>query len=133
MLQKLEPDGVTRIGDPVQILDRDDADGPLIEAPSLILHDGNYILFFSSNCFNGPDYDTSYATATAVAGPYTKAAQPLLTSGGDGGRLNSPGGADVGLGGDRIVFHSDAKAGDASLRQMWTAGITIQGTVVSIS
>ena len=133
MLQKLLPDGVTPNGDPVQILDRDTADGPLIEAPSLILHDGTYVLFFSSNCYNGPSYDTSYATASNVAGPYTKAGQPLLVSGGDGGSLNSPGGADAGLGGDRIVFHADATADDSSLRQMWTAGITIDGTAVSIS
>ena len=91
------------------------------------------MLFFSSNCYNGPYYDTSYATAGAVAGPYTKAAAPLLVSGGAGGQLNSPGGTDAALGGDRIVFHSDAAASDASLRQMWTAGITIDGTSVSIS
>lgn len=40
MLQKLASDGVTPTGNPVQILDRDSNDGPLIEAPSLILHSG---------------------------------------------------------------------------------------------
>jgi hypothetical protein len=40
MLQEMEADGVTPTGDPVQILDRGQSDGPLIEAPALILHNG---------------------------------------------------------------------------------------------
>ncbi|KAF8915546.1 glycosyl hydrolase [Mucidula mucida] len=68
MLQEVDPtNGWSRIGDPVQILDRSDADGPLVEAPSL-MHlpsssaSGGYIyyLFFSSNCYSGSLYDTSY-------------------------------------------------------------------------
>ena len=133
MLQALNSDGVTANGNPTQILDRGPADGPLIEAPDLVLNAGTYFLFFSSNCYNGPDYDTSYATASAVGGPYTKAASPLLVSGGDGGALNSPGGATVGPDGTQMVFHSDSVAGDSSVRQMWTAGISISGTTVSIS
>ena len=133
MLQAVEADGVTPTGNATQILDRGPADGPLVEAPDLILVNGTYYLFFSSNCFNGPDYDTSYATASAVGGPYTKASSPLLVSGGDGGRLKSPGGATVGLDGARMVFHSDFATGDARTRQMWTAGITVSGGVVSIS
>ena len=133
MLQAVEADGVTPTGDPTEILNRDAADGPLVEAPDLILVDGTYYLFFSSNCFNGPDYDTSYATASAVGGPYTKASSPLLVSGGDGGALNSPGGATAGPDGTQMVFHSDSVADNPSVRQMWTAGITVGGGVVSIS
>ena len=133
MLQAVNADGVTPNGNPVQILDRDANDGPLVEAPYLILHEGTYVLFFSSNCFNGPYYDTSYATASAITGPYTKAPSPLLVSGGDGGALNSPGGTSAGPDGTQIVFHADSAANDASVRQMWTAGISISGTTVSIS
>ena len=47
MLQEVGPDGVTPIGNPVQILDRDDSDGPLVEAPDIIrTAEGVYILFF---------------------------------------------------------------------------------------
>lgn len=134
MLQPVEADGVTPTSTAAtQILDRDTADGPLVEAPDLILVSGTYYLFFSSNCYNGPDYDTSYATASAVGGPYTKAASPLLMSGGDGGALNSPGGATLGPDGAQMVFHSDSVADNASVRQMWTAGITVGGGVVSVS
>ena len=99
----------------------------------MIKNGGTYFLFFSSNCFNGPLYDTSYATAPAITGPYTKAAAPLLVTGGDGGKLNSPGGTTAGKAGKRIVFHADRDPGNSGVRQMWTAGINIEGNVVSIS
>ncbi|ODH51895.1 hypothetical protein GX48_01904 [Paracoccidioides brasiliensis] len=35
-VQNVERDGVTKFGDPVTTLDRDESDGPLVEAPSLI-------------------------------------------------------------------------------------------------
>ena len=136
MLQKLQADGVIQDGNPVQILDRDDGDGPLVEAPSLVYSGGQYVLFFSSNCYNGGLYDTSYAIADDVAGPYTKAVAPdapLLVTGGNRGQLNSPGGAMVGPEGTSMVFHSDLTPADPSTRQMWTAGITIQKGRVLIS
>ena len=105
MLQEVAADGVTKVGDPVQILDRDDSDGPLIEAPSLHRSDeGIYFLFFSSNCFTTPRYDTSYATATSIDGPYTKAGRPLLITG-DGPDLVGPGGLDIITDGAMVVFH----------------------------
>ena len=134
MLQAVETDGVTPTGSPLKILDRDAADGPLVEAPSLIRSsEGTYVLFFSSNCFNGPYYDISYATASSVNGPYTKSSKPLLVSGDNDGALNSPGGATVGQDGQLMVFHSDSEPSNAAVRQMWTAGIIIKGTTVSIS
>ncbi|MDI1491487.1 MAG: hypothetical protein OHK93_002696 [Ramalina farinacea] len=133
-LQQVGADGVTPVGSATTILSRGPADGPLIEAPSLVkAADGTYVLFFSSNCYNGPDYDVSYATAPSVTGPYTKSGAALLVSGDDGGMLNSPGGASVGIGGTQLVFHSDSVASNAAVRQMWTAGITISGTTVAIS
>jgi beta-xylosidase len=48
LLQKVDTDGFTPVGDAVQILDRDDSDGPLVEAPNLILHGDTYFLFYST-------------------------------------------------------------------------------------
>lgn len=133
MLQRVSPsDGITRIGDPIPILDRDDGDGPLIEAPSLARSaDGTYVLFFSSNCYNTDLYDVSYATAKSVGGPYTKSKKPLLRSGDGAGVLKSPGGADVDMGLGKVVFHGDRKKGDAGVREMYVGEVTIQGTTVS--
>ena len=105
MLQEVGPDGFSMIGGPIQILDRDDFDGPLIEAPALARsEEGIYFLFFSSNCFTTPLYDTSYATATNINGPYTKAGRPLLISG-DGPDLVGPGGLDIITDGGMVLFH----------------------------
>lgn len=105
LLQEVEENGLTHIGEPIEILDRDALDGPLIEAPSLHRSpEGIYFLFFSSNCFTTPLYDTSYATAMNITGPYTKSRRPLFISG-DGPELVGPGGMDIIKGGDMIVFH----------------------------
>lgn len=131
MMQPMEADGVTPRGSPTQILDRGDADGPLVEAPSLVRsREGVYVLFFSSNCFDGPYYDTSYATASSVMGPYTKSARPLLVPG-SGNNLYSPGGTDVLADGSKIVFHAD-QGTTANTRQMYVGEISISGTTVTI-
>ncbi|KAL8727811.1 MAG: hypothetical protein Q9166_005803 [cf. Caloplaca sp. 2 TL-2023] len=127
-------DGTTLLDSPTTILNRDINDGPLIEAPSLARSDeGVYLLFFSSNCFNGEMYDTSYAFAESVLGPYTKSKTPLLVSGGGpGGQFKSPGGADVSPDARRIVFHSDREVGNPGVREMWVGELRVNGTVVTI-
>nr|AFW16060.1 putative beta-xylosidase [Phanerodontia chrysosporium] len=132
MLQQLAADGITPIGSPVQILDRSDADGPLVEAPSLVKVNGVYILFFSSNCYSGGLYDTSYATADNIKGPYTKAQAPnapLLQTGTPYSQLYSPGGLDVGPGGVNVLFHAD-KGTTADVRQLYAGQIKVTGKTV---
>ncbi|KIW47139.1 uncharacterized protein PV06_02737 [Exophiala oligosperma] len=155
MLQEVGPDGISHIGDPVAILDRDVYDGPLIEAPTLHRSDeGVYFLFFSSNCFTTPKYDVSYATASDIHGPYTRCNRPLLvTSDAD---LVGPGGLDILIGGDLVVFHGHmtinndpaqlkkAQAISAStgkpvkdvnlplIRGMWSGTATFSGTSISL-
>lgn len=132
MLQRVDQGGYSLVGTAVQILDRSDADGPLVEAPSLVCSaDGVYVLFFSSNCYSGSLYDVGYATAQQVAGPYTKSSAPLLITG-DGPNLLAPGGADVSTDGTKLVFHADVGGNGAQTRGMYTAEIQIQGTSVSI-
>lgn len=138
MLQEVNAtDGTNPIGEPIQILDRSNADGPLIEAPSLVRSsEGVYVLFFSSNCYNTELYDTSYATASSVMGPYQKSSAPLLVSGNPTptqGELRSPGGTDVSADGNRILFHNDRVKGDPGIREMWSAAISISGTSVEIT
>ncbi|KAL9594477.1 MAG: hypothetical protein Q9179_005376, partial [Wetmoreana sp. 5 TL-2023] len=106
-LQKLRSNLITPDGDPKTILDRDDNDGPLVEAPSINYKNGLYYLFFSSNCYSTPQYDVSFATAQNVWGPYTKAHAPdaplLVTS----KELSAPGGADVSIEGTYMAFHGN--------------------------
>ena len=136
MLQQVSAnDGITLIGGPQQILERGKYDGPLIEAPSLLrTSEGIYVLFFSSNCYNGFLYATSYATSTnGIRGPYRKSSTPLLLTGDHGDQLQSPGGLHVGPKGVNVAFHNDKHPGNPDVRQMWTGQLAIQGTNVRIA
>jgi len=112
MLVELEGDGVIPKGDPVVLLDREERDGPLIEAPSLAkLRDGTYSLFYSSNCWNSPYYDVALATSRNVWGPYTKRPQSMMKTG--FGNLTAPGGASISSDGLHMVFHANHPSGRA--------------------
>ncbi|KUI65096.1 putative arabinan endo-1,5-alpha-L-arabinosidase C [Cytospora mali] len=106
MLQEMNVnDWTTPVGSPVEILDRTDNDGPLIEAPNIIgTADGYYILFYSSHCFTDPKYDVKYATSKSITGPYERKGELLAT--GDYG-LNSPGGATATPQGNVLLFHAN--------------------------
>jgi len=109
MLQEVESDGVTKIGKPVDILDRIAAeDGALVEAPELTKRDdGTYVLFFSSHCFQDPRYDIKYAWSKHIHGPYVRGSQALLQT--PDFQLNGPGGMSSGRSnnGDEIMaFHA---------------------------
>jgi beta-xylosidase len=131
MLQEVAADGITPIGGAVQLLDRDDLDGPLIEAPSLYRsEEGIYFLFFSSNCFTTPLYDVSYATATNIYGPYTKSSRPLLVT--SDAELTAPGGMDIVKGGPLVLFHGDMTINnDPTLAEQVKAKAAAEGKSVS--
>lgn len=119
MMQEVGPDGVTKIGEPVEILDRDDGDGPLVEAPNLAMTEsGKYVLFFSSNCYSTDLYDIGYAFADKVEGPYTKAG-PFAITGTAG--LKAPGGATVAADGKHMAFHA---ADENNGRAMYTTEVS---------
>ncbi|KAJ5735612.1 Glycoside hydrolase family 43 [Penicillium malachiteum] len=122
-LQELESDGVTTKGDPVIILDINDSDGPLVEAPNIIrTDDGTYYLFFSSHCFTSLGYDVKYAHSKSINGTYERAYRPLLQTYDFG--LEAPGGATISPDGSKMVFH--ANCGD--WRCMYAAAINIQSS-----
>ncbi|MGK5741190.1 family 43 glycosylhydrolase [Micromonospora sp. URMC 103] len=107
-LQGVAADGVTLQGGRVELLrnDRPEEAG-IIEAPVLTRVGARYVLFYSLGGYGGDGYQTSYATATSLTGPYTKAYRSLLTTASTDGAVRGPGGADVvrEAGGDHIVFH----------------------------
>jgi beta-xylosidase len=127
MLQQLEADGVTPVGSPIELLDRGDADGPLIEAPNMLLYEGTYFLFFSSNCYSTTLYDVSYATASSVRGPFTKSSAPLMVTN-NPFEITAPGGATATVDGRSMVFHANCPEG----RCMFESDITISGNIVTM-
>jgi hypothetical protein len=130
MLQKLQADGVSPDGSPISILNRTAADGPLVEAPELLRsHEGVYFLFFSSGCTRAPSYDLKFATATNIAGPYTRAGSPLLQTGDWG--LHAPGSAGMfpdGKGRWNVVFHARVAAEQGRVRAMFAGKLELKGT-----
>lgn len=133
MLQEMNiNDWITPVGIPVQILDRTDEDGPLIEAPAIIRSpDNHYLLFYSSHCYDSVDYDVKYAVANSITGPYTRKGS-LLSSGQFG--LTSPGGATPTPGGDVLLFHADCELGLPTLTLcLHTIDLAISGQTVAFA
>lgn len=108
-LQLTSWDGTRTTGAPIRLIKQaPQGEGGLVEAPTLVKRDGRYILFYSADDYQGENYKTSYAVADRLTGPYTKAANPLMTTGTFSGSVRGPGGQDVVTGPDgrdRIAFH----------------------------
>ncbi|MFN2483569.1 MAG: glycoside hydrolase family 43 protein [Candidatus Limnocylindria bacterium] len=105
--QPLTQDGLTLTGEPTNLGVRDDApwEGRVIEAPSILLHDGTYYLFFSANSYAGADYAVGYATADNLLGPYTDAEEnPILATPDEPAADNA-----LGPGGQSVVVDPDGE------------------------
>lgn len=93
---------------------------PIAEGPTVILHDGVYHLFYSSNHFMNPDYAVGHATAASPLGPWKKSAHPVIsrhtvnaTGTGHGDIVTD---ADGGL---HYVFHTHNSASEVRPRLTW--------------
>lgn len=106
----LSEDLLSLAGDPVRLVKQDlPWEGDLVEAPTMLLHDGTYVLLYSANGYYGEEYAVGYATAPALTGPWTKNPEPLLSTDISDGELIGPGGQDVATtpdGQDVLVFHA---------------------------
>lgn len=80
-IQPLSPDGLALAGQPVELVQRDQAwERPLIEHPTMIEVDGAYYLFYSGNRWETHEYAVGYATCETVTGPCVKPRQePILS------------------------------------------------------
>jgi beta-xylosidase len=129
--QPLSVDGLELIGEPVDLgIANDNAwERHVIEAPTILLRDGTYYLFFSANDYASDQYAVGYATATALLGPYADADEnPILATPGDpANRAFGPGGQAIvtGIdGGDWMLYH--AWDGLFRERSMWLDRVTWQ-------
>lgn len=124
----LSDDGLSLEGEETDLGLSNDSfwEGRVIEAPTVLLHDGIFHLFFSANDFGGPDYAVGYATARDPLGPYEDADEnPILTT--------VPGA--LGPGHQAIVSDDDGEtwmiyhAWDAGLiyRQVWIDRLVFEG------
>lgn len=107
--QALEPSGTSlATGTPTQLITASETwEGGIVEAPSMLLYDGTYYLFYSGNNWNSASYAIGVALCNGPTGPCTKPlGGPLYSS---QSNLAGPGGESVfvGLGGRlEIAFHA---------------------------
>jgi arabinan endo-1,5-alpha-L-arabinosidase len=79
--QKLAADGVTLQGSASTLITNTLAwEGPLVEGPWIIRHDGMYYLFYSANAYYNGKYAVGVARAKNPLGPYEKKGAPILTT-----------------------------------------------------
>ncbi|TMQ93270.1 glycoside hydrolase [Actinomadura soli] len=130
-LVRLSPDGLTLAGPAKQIMARRADEPVLVEAPDLVRRGGQYVLLYSSGWYFKPNYQTRYAVAASIEGPYQKAASPLQSTGGYGGKIPGPGSADVLADerGDYLIFHGirDYHGGSRVTRGMYVARLGWDG------
>ncbi|TDB84768.1 glycoside hydrolase [Actinomadura sp. KC216] len=130
-LVRLSPDGLALAGPPKQIMARRADEPVLVEAPDLVRRGGKYVLFYAAGWYFKPNYQTRYAVASSIEGPYLKAASPLQSTGGYGGKIVGPGSADVLAddSGDYLIFHGirDYHGGTRVTRAMYVARLGWDG------
>lgn len=109
-IQELSESGTSVAGEPHQLLTTSLAwEGELVEAPTLLLKDKRYYLFYSANAYYDQRYATGVAVSDSLLGPYVKQEEPILSSGLGGSSWIGPGGQDVVIGPDGntyLAFHS---------------------------
>ncbi|WBQ02426.1 family 43 glycosylhydrolase [Kribbella sp. CA-293567] len=75
----------------------------VIEAPDLVQRGSQFVLLYSSGGYTDCNYQTSYATAPSLNGPWTNAFRPLMTTATMDNRVCGPGGAD--FVGNKVFLH----------------------------
>lgn len=81
-VQELAPDGLSLVGERIRLVRNDQQwEGGVVEAPTMVLHDGGYYLLFSANNYATHEYAIGYAVCESVVGPCEDAPEnPILAS-----------------------------------------------------
>jgi hypothetical protein len=136
----LTADATALAGSPSDLLSADQSwEGGLIEAPSMQHVDGRWLLLYSANQWDSPDYAVGAAWCESPAGPCEKQDAPVLTS---GSGLDGPGGVEFvsDPAQDRVpivTFHAwpagEVGDGDGSTRRLQIGRVELDGDRVTIS
>lgn len=124
-LQEVADDGVTLVGERKELLRSDrPEENDVVEAPVLIRRPSQYVLFYSIKSYTNSEYQTTYATASALTGPYSKSGVKLIARKTFDKPLDGPGGADMtaGTDGEHAFFHAWLGRAQA-LRAFYVVGL----------
>ncbi|HXU70689.1 MAG TPA: glycoside hydrolase family 43 protein [Polyangia bacterium] len=81
--QALAADGLSLTGAPSTLITNDQSwEGAVVEGPFMIEHGGMSYLFYSGNSYANATYAVGVARAPSPLGPFTKAAGPIVVTGG---------------------------------------------------
>ncbi|WP_344275884.1 family 43 glycosylhydrolase [Actinomadura napierensis] len=131
-LVPLTADGLRVNGPAKRLIGHDRSEPVLVEAPDLVRRGGKYVLFYSAGWYFKSDYQTRYAVAASLQGPYQKSPWPLQSTGAYRGAVEGPGSADVlsDETGDHLVFHGILKhhGGSTVDRGMYVAALGWDGS-----
>ena len=106
--QALRPDGLGVVGEPIRLLTNGRVwEGKVIEAPTMVVRDGKYLLLYSANDFGNGSYAAGYANCAGPLGPCEPVETPFLRSSPEA-KLFGPGHQSVfKVGGqDYIAYHA---------------------------
>ena len=136
----LTPDGLHLAGAirPVNVANDRDWEGEIVEAPTMVKHDGKYVLFYSGGLFFTPAYGVAYATCEGPLGPCQKPVENRVLQ--TVGKLGGPGHQSVFEveGRSYMAFHalaSGGKPGPDTPRQLhvelltWENGVPRLGEI----
>jgi len=83
-MRPMSEDGLTFAGDEIEVegvVNDQEWEGGVVEAPTIYHRDGTYYLFYSANDYAGPPYAVGYATSESLTGPYVDAEEnPILAT-----------------------------------------------------
>jgi beta-xylosidase len=143
-VQKMTPDGLSLTGEAVRLVNNDQPwEAHVIEAPTMVAHEGRYHLFYSANHYGWESdqrlsrYAMGYATCQSPMGPCTDSRRnPILHSysARASGCLSGPGHQSVFKANGRmfISFHAWAATGgcrkQSSKRELYIAPLNWNGT-----
>lgn len=135
--QRLSADGLAVAGDPVRLIETDQAwESPHVEAPSMLDAGDRYLLLYSGNWWNRADYGVGFAVCDDVSGPCTKPLDaPILASRPDAA---GPGGAEFftdAAGSPWVAYHAwlGGVAGYPGRRALWLEPVDVSGEIPVLS
>jgi hypothetical protein len=101
---RLTADALGLAGEPRTLVGADQPwEGDLVEGPTMTEVGGRWLLLYSGNRWDAPDYAVGAAWCDGPGGPCRKQGRPALTS---GGGMRGPGGTEFVASTSVVVFHA---------------------------
>ncbi|PRY67056.1 GH43 family beta-xylosidase [Glaciihabitans tibetensis] len=131
----LSADGLSTAGGTTKlIMQTEEWEGDLVEAPTLVDRGDQLVLLYSANAYSDDRYAVGAATAPTLGGPWLKEPAPILSTENSDGAYRGPGGQDLVVGpdgADYLAFHGwDA---NYTYRALYVAPVEWDGDIPQLA